>query len=130
MVVVVILLVVWLAGLTVGLLILAVQLNHAPQVVDQEREAAAGMFDLVRGEVQGVVETMKRGDWEETRCNLEHVLMYTEAVATFWRRRAMEQGGSEEPASSHVPIPGTVSGRDVHAARRDGWPSRTSKGSP
>jgi hypothetical protein len=75
------------------------------------------MFDLVRSEVQDAVETMRRGDWEETRHNLEHVLMYTEAVATFWRSRAMERGGSEEPASSHVPIPGTVSGRDVHATR-------------
>ncbi len=130
MVAVVILLVVWLAGLTVGLLILAIQLNHTPQVVDQEREAAAGMFDLVRGEVQDAVETMRRGDWEETRHNLEHVLMYTEAVATFWRRRAMERGGSEEPALSHVPIPGTASGRDVHGARRDGRPSWTSEGSP
>ena len=35
MVAVVILMVVWLAGLTVGLLILAVQVNHAPQVVGQ-----------------------------------------------------------------------------------------------
>ena len=124
MVVVVILLVVWLAGLTVGLLILAIQVNHAPQVVDQEREAAAGLFDLVRSEVQDAVETMRRGDWEETRRNLEHVLLYTEAVATFWRRRAMERGGSEEHASSPVPIHGTVSGRDAHASRRDGRPSR------
>ncbi len=129
MVVVVILLVVWLAGLTVGLLFVAGQVHHAPQVVAQERETAAGMFDLVRDEVQGVVETMRRGDWEETRDNLEHVLLYTDALATFWHRRALECTESTAQASSHARIPRTAAGCDLPEARRDGLPWRTPEGS-
>ncbi len=125
MVLIVGILVIWLTVLTVAVMILAAQVNNRAHAVAEERAAAAGMLELVRDEVQGIVDVLERGEREAALPDAERVLMYTDALAQFWQRRSTETATSQEHTPEPVPADAPASAAVAHAVHRDRQPSQT-----
>ena len=118
-------LVIWLTVLTVAVMLLAAQVYNRAHTVAEERAAAAGMLELVRDQVQGVIDVLERGERETARRDAIRVLTYTDALVKFWQRRSTEAAANQEPAPEPAPADAPASVPVAPIVHRDRQPSQS-----